>query len=596
MMPRRNESSGGALRFSSERARIPFWVARARIQTHTEWVWILARRESHGASTGNLRSCLAPLAQATRRVDCHSFWDAPSERVTSGAALPADRSCPMVPGPAGRVDCGADGHHARMATPSRALSRRGSSTLFAGWAMVVGLLWACSGGAAAQVESVTCAACHAAQQAALAGSVHASLKCEECHGGDAKYAVAADVVRLNRDAPSTGQPAPGFDHGSGFTGRPARLQVPESCGRCHADAERMNPYGLRIDQLARYWTSGHGKALKKSGDKNVAVCTDCHGTHDVRRGHELGSKTHPFNVPATCAACHGNRELMATYGLPTEIVDEYRGSVHGTALLEGQDAGAPTCATCHGNHSAVPPGFANVGAVCGQCHPQAAKNFATSIHSGAAEFRGCVECHGGGKDRHFHHIERITKSPELMIQRYTYLLPAQPAPTPDQVAEAIHPDAKQIMTHALPLCTTCHEELGEDESLQKLFRMLDDIAGAERRYVQSGQRLEQMAQGVVLVDRQRFLFQDAKTHLIELAPLQHTLDAEKVASKVGDLNVVCDRVDSELDGLQTGLFLRERALIPVWGFAVLFAVLLYVKYKQLKARCVKPLPVSGHHG
>jgi hypothetical protein len=441
----------------------------------------------------------------------------------------------------------------------------------------------------AQEKPATCASCHAVRNSEVAASVHAALKCQECHGGAEAFSVDPGTVAAMGAALDAGKPAGTFDHGAGFAGRPSRAEIPESCGNCHADAERMNPYGIRIDQLARYWTSGHGKTLKVKGDDRVAVCTDCHGVHDIRPGHQLGSKTHPFNVPDTCGSCHTNASLMGDYELPVEVVDEYRRSVHGVLLLDKQDSGAPTCATCHGNHSAIPPGFATVGAVCGQCHQHAEASFATSIHAEMPEHKGCVQCHGGGEGRHYHLIEPITNPAGIMIQRYAHLLSTEPSPTREQVAEAIHPNPKQIITRALPTCTECHESLEDDESLPKLFTLLDAIAEAEHAYVRTGKRLDDAAQGILLVDRQNFLFQDAKTHLIELAPLQHTLDNEKVAAKVAELNEVCGRVNQELDELQAGLAMRERMLVPIWGFAVVFSALLYVKYKQLKKRFVKPI-------
>ena len=382
-----------------------------------------------------------------------------------------------------------------------------------------------------------------------------------------------------------------FDHGPSFTGKAPRPGVPELCGNCHADVERMNPYGLRTDQLARYWTSNHGKRLRAEGDERVAVCIDCHGVHDILPGHEPQSKTYALNVPGTCATCHGDAELMARYDLPVEVVDEYRESVHGQLLLVDQDTGAPTCATCHGNHSAMPPGFASVDAVCGQCHDHDAKYFATSVHADEDDFRGCVQCHGGGEGRHFHLIERITKPTGVMIQRYAHLLATDSDPTIEQIAEAIHPDPMRIMSRALPSCLECHEAIDEDENLPKLIQLLDAIAEAERYYVATARRLDEVGQGVLLVDNQRFRFEDARTHLIGLGPIQHTLDNDMVGEEVAALIQVCREVNGELDGLEAGVRWRFQALIPIWIFAVLLAAALYVKYRRLKAEYVKPL---GH--
>ncbi len=432
-----------------------------------------------------------------------------------------------------------------------------------------------------------CQTCHPGQHDELAKSVHRALSCQECHAGAASYAVGADrLATFVSRADGSGMT---FDHGASFMGKPTRSEIPDRCGNCHADVERMNPYGLRTDQLARYWTSNHGKRLKDEGDERVAVCVDCHGSHDIMFSHEPQSKTYPLNVPDTCGTCHADATLMADYDLPVEVLDEYRMSVHGRLLFEQEDTGAPTCATCHGNHSAMPPGFATVGAVCGQCHEHAAKDFATSIHADQEEHKGCVQCHGGGEDRHFHLIERITKPGGILLQRYAHLLSTEPDPSAEQITKAIHAEPKQIITHALPTCMECHEDLEDDESLPKLFGLLDEIAAAERYFVETARRLNETGKGVLLVDNQRFRFEDAKTHLIELAPLQHTLDNSLVAAKVTELTAVCDEVNADLEELEAGLRWRHTLLYPIWAFALFFATIVYVKYKQLKHIWVKPV-------
>lgn len=438
---------------------------------------------------------------------------------------------------------------------------------------------------------VGCTACHPARSAELARSVHAALACGQCHGGSGSYTLSAG--ELDRFAGRTAGAAMTFDHGGGFRGAPRRADVPALCGDCHADVERMNPYGLPTDQLARYWTSGHGQTLRTKDDDRVAVCVDCHGSHEILRSHNPRSRTHPVNVPSTCARCHSDGALMGSYELPTAVVDEYRASVHGRLLLEQGDTGSPTCATCHGNHAAAPPGFASVRTVCGRCHEHAAASFGKSVHSTLEDFRGCVQCHGGGEDRHDHLIERITNPAGVMLQRYAHLLSQEAAPTSAQIARGIHAEPRQIVTRALPSCLECHEELEDDESLPKLFGILDDIVAAEQQYVATARRLNEVGRGVLPVDDQRFLFEDARTHLVELAPLQHTLSNAQVADKVTELTTVCDQVNEELDALEAGLRWRYRALIPIWGFAVFFSVLLYIKYRRLKHQYVAPRPEGG---
>jgi len=283
---------------------------------------------------------------------------------------------------------------------------------------------------------------------------------------------------------------------------------------------------------------------------------------------------------------------MGEFDLPVEVVDEYRQSVHGHLLLDQGDAGAPTCATCHGNHAAAPPGFADVGSVCGQCHQYAAEYFATSIHAELEAFDGCIQCHGGGPDSHGHRIEQITIPTLELVHRYVDIMASRPADAPTDPADVIYPAPKHIIERTLESCTDCHEELEEDESLPKLFELIDEIAHAQQRYAETAAYLDEVGQGVLLVDSQRFAFEEAKTHLIALAPLQHTLNLDRVGEKVAEMNAVCDTVRADLMELEDGLRWRYRALVPIWAFAILFSVALYAKYKALKRQYVKPLPPS----
>ena len=473
-------------------------------------------------------------------------------------------------------------------TTGRAAQRSGVLPL-GGAALMLAWLGGITPGIRADTTAADCRTCHRHETRAHEQSIHRPLRCQDCHGGAETYEVDTGELSSYLSARKHAATGRTFDHGGTFRAGTDRAAIPDLCGDCHADVERMNPYGLRTDQLMRYWTSVHGKQLQEKGDTQVAVCTDCHGTHDVLPAKDPDSRTHPLNVPETCARCHADPSLMSSYDLPAEIVEEYRRSVHGQLLAEG-DTGAPTCATCHGNHSAVPPGFASVGAVCGQCHQHAAEYFQTSVHAQFEDFRGCVQCHGGGEGRHQHLIERITNPAGLMIRRYAHLLRTNPQPSEEEIVEAIHPYPRQILERVLPSCTDCHEDVEEDESLPKLFQLLDRIAEAERYYVQTAHRVDQVGRGVLLVEKQRFKLQDAKTHLIAMAPLQHTLDNEKVEETVAALRTVCDEINTELDALERGLRWRRWALIPIWAFALLFSGLLYAKYRRLKAAYVKPLP------
>ena len=71
--------------------------------------------------------------------------------------------------------------------------------------------------------------------------------------------------------------------------------------------------------------------------------------------------------------------------------------MHGKALLEKGDLGAPACNSCHGNHAAMPPKVSSVSQVCRTCHSQNGTFFDGSKHKQAFEahrWPECEKCHG----------------------------------------------------------------------------------------------------------------------------------------------------------------------------------------------------------
>jgi predicted CXXCH cytochrome family protein len=235
----------------------------------------------------------------------------------------------------------------------------------------------------------SCVDCHSALEGELhvtqeqfTQDIHAQkgLTCASCHGGDPSK---TDDSAMSKAA--------------GFKGKIERAAVPKLCGSCHSDPGFMRQYNpsLRTDQLGQYQTSVHGKRLA-AGDSKVAVCTDCHGVHDLRPASDTRSKVHPLNIATTCSRCHADAQYMAAYKIPTNQFAAYKSSVHHAALTERGDLSAPTCTTCHGNHGATPPGVGNVANVCSTCHVFQAQLFDASPHKAAfasAGLPGCVTCH-----------------------------------------------------------------------------------------------------------------------------------------------------------------------------------------------------------
>ena len=251
------------------------------------------------------------------------------------------------------------------------------------------LLVECGGAAHAQTAN-TCLDCHSTldpprrvTEEQFARDIHSQkgLNCASCHGGDP---TKADFDAMSKAA--------------GFRGKIERNQIPALCGRCHSDSAFMRQYNpsLRTDQLSQYKTSAHGKLLTK-GDTKVAVCTDCHGVHDLRPPSDTRSRIHPLNVAQTCARCHADAVYMKGHAIPTDQFEKYSSSVHHDAMVSRGDLSAPTCTTCHGNHGAAPPGVDSVQNVCSKCHVFQDQMYEKSSHKAAfqsASLPGCVVCHG----------------------------------------------------------------------------------------------------------------------------------------------------------------------------------------------------------
>ena len=189
------------------------------------------------------------------------------------------------------------------------------------------------------------------------------LGCVDCHGGDSSLE-DMDEVRESR----------------GYRGVPTHLEVPAFCARCHSDAKYMHEHNpsLPTDQLDKYKTSVHGQRLFKNKDPKVANCVSCHTVHEIGDAKLPHSSTHPLKLPYPCGKCQSDAEYMGEETVSTLQLEDFEKSVHGIALLEKGDLGAPACNDCHGNHGAAPPGVTSLSAVCGNCHAIEAELFNSS--------------------------------------------------------------------------------------------------------------------------------------------------------------------------------------------------------------------------
>jgi hypothetical protein len=206
----------------------------------------------------------------------------------------------------------------------------------------------------------------------LRASVHAKNKCEDCH---------ADVTEI--------------PHPPGVR----RVQ----CARCHYNGSLEGvPETKKYDDYAE---SVHGIEMR-AGNPKAPVCQDCHGGHNVHASSDSLSTVYKTNVPEVCGRCH-----LQPYA-------EYRTSIHGTALLDGNVWDAPSCTDCHGEHRILRPTdpgssvyATNVGTTCPRCHAaegimskygidsEQVEAYEESYHGIASKYgektvANCASCHG----------------------------------------------------------------------------------------------------------------------------------------------------------------------------------------------------------
>jgi len=343
--------------------------------------------------------------------------------------------------------------------------------------------------ALAQAEQPnSCVDCHSALEGELhvtqeqfAQDIHGQkgLTCASCHGGDPSR---TDDSAMSKAA--------------GFKGKVDRAAVPKLCGSCHSDPGFMRQYNpsLRTDQLSQYQTSVHGKR-QAAGDTKVAVCTDCHGVHDLRPATDTRSKVHPLNIAATCSRCHADSKYMAAYKIPTDQYAAYKTSVHHQAMVERGDLSAPTCTTCHGNHGATPPGVASVANVCSTCHVFQAQLFESSPHKAAfasAGLPGCVTCHSN------HGISQ--------------------------------PSDAMLGTSAKSVCTNCHTQ--GDAGYQAAGDMQQQIHGLETSITRSDVILSRAESSGMEVSQARLELDQARDALTKARVSVHTFAGKPVLTDV----------------------------------------------------------------
>lgn len=422
---------------------------------------------------------------------------------------------------------------------SRKLLRKLLMLAVLGGAPSVSLFSQEAGSEAPQEGESSCVVCHQALggefEAAVEGmknDIHGKrgLSCVDCHGGDPSPELADDMVTA-------------MDPQRGFIGVPSRMEIPGFCARCHSDPQFMRQFNPRIDtdQYDRYLTSVHGQRLKE-GDTKVATCVDCHSVHGIQQVGDARSPVYPTNIPNTCARCHSDPEYMADYGIPTDQVEQYSQSVHGTALLKRGDLAAPACNDCHGNHGASPPGAPSIAYVCGQCHLNNSELFLASPHRSAfAEMYlpECETCHGN------HLIE--------------------------------HPTDELLSRDGV--CVECHAE--DSKGDVTAAAMYGEINALKFRLEEAEQVMSEAERAGMPVSELEFQLSEAHDSLIKARTQVHSLSVSRVSEITGEGKSLAEQVLAAGRDLLAEVQYRRKGLAVSLIFILILAAGIYLKIKEV---------------
>ncbi len=283
---------------------------------------------------------------------------------------------------------------------------------------------------------VSCASCHDEPAARVPKSAHAGLKgkaCTDCHGPAHEVQPAGTVMPqqctachaetvhgyqlgVHAVARKTGDleaPTCVACHGKAHQIVPSsdpkspvnHANIPATCATCHGQKFVMERSGHSAQPFFSYHESVHGRAVA-AGSQKAAVCTDCHGVHEILPASNPKSPIFKFNVPTTCSKCHAT------------VQQEFMQSIHGQAVTRGNWQ-APVCTDCHGIHSIkshIDPN-SSVAALnlarttCARCHEgvrlsqefgvegRRSTTYLASYHGlastlGSQVVANCASCHG----------------------------------------------------------------------------------------------------------------------------------------------------------------------------------------------------------
>lgn len=195
-----------------------------------------------------------------------------------------------------------------------------------------------------RLEAPVCTDCHGSHGIAHTGKERSLIarRCQRCHSEIYHtYAKSVHGSALfnenNQDVPVCAD-----CHTAHTIEDPSTLnyreRIPEICSNCHANKEVVGKYGLSTTVVDSYLTDFHGITLKfyklqneklNKPAKPMAVCTDCHGSHNITSTVGPNASIVKANLAKTCRRCHVNSPV----NFPDSWLSHYEPSISRVPLV-----------------------------------------------------------------------------------------------------------------------------------------------------------------------------------------------------------------------------------------------------------------------
>jgi cytochrome b subunit of formate dehydrogenase len=239
-----------------------------------------------------------------------------------------------------------------------------------------------------RLTPVNCARCHKAEASLYQESVHGRARARKD-----PYAPACHHCHGMHDILPSGNPK----------SHTYVINVPSTCSACHREgAPMMQVHDIsQKEAVSNYSMSDHANGVFKRGLIVSAVCTSCHGSHQILKHQDSRSSINQQNVSKTCMKCHAQIERV------------HKKVIRGS-LWEKEPGRIPACIDCHPPHRVRKVFYESdlPDKVCLGCHgdPNLTKEKdgqKVSLHVDPAQISNsahaklpCVKCHMESTSRH----------------------------------------------------------------------------------------------------------------------------------------------------------------------------------------------------